>query len=128
MRRTLEELGARLGFTTHGEKPILWQEPSGETALAFYLQASAAFSQLLAGSSIPAERSIIVLPGARASLAVYKLHHDPRLNQLAAAGWRFLKFRHLRALLENPSLNRENLDEQLTLDPLTEDKEQMRLL
>jgi hypothetical protein len=128
MRKITEELGARLGFTPQGEKPVLWLEPSGEAALAFYPQASAAFSQLLESSAVPADRAIIVLPGARASLAVYKLRRDPRLARLASAGWRFLKFRHLRALLENPTLTIENLDEQLALDPLTESIEQMRLL
>jgi len=128
MQKFLEDLGARLGFSTAAEKSLLWLEPSGETALAFHVQASAAFSQLLQTGSTPASRSIIVLPGARASLAVYKLRRDPHLAQLAATGWRFLKFRHLRALAENPSLTRENLDEQLALDPLTESQEQMRLL
>jgi hypothetical protein len=59
---------------------------------------------------------------------VFKLRRDPRLRQAIEAGWRFLKFRHARLLAESPSLARENLDEQLALDPLTETQEQMRLL
>jgi hypothetical protein len=41
-----------------------------------------------------------------------------------AKGWRFLKFRHIRRILEDPYLRPENLDERMSLDPLevTEDK------
>ena len=91
----------------------------------------------------PPASSIIVLPGGRANLVAYKLRHDPRLRALcagtesssfsnasiqgAAAGWRFLKFRHLRQMLDNLLLQRNNLDEILAQDGLTYTAPQMRL-
>jgi hypothetical protein len=128
MRSTLQQLGQRLGFSTPGEQPLLWEEPDSQVAYAFFPIASAAFGELVFSNPHPAGSSIIVLPGARASLAVFKLRRDLRLRQAIESGWRFLKFRHVRQLAEYPSLARENLAEQLALDPLTESQEQMRLL
>jgi hypothetical protein len=128
MRSTLQQLGHRLGFSTSGEQPALWLDSGEGPFLVFYVIASAAFGELVYSNPYPAGNSVIVLPGARASLAVFKLRRDPRLRQAIEAGWRFLKFRHARLLAESPSLARENLDEQLALDPLTETQEQMRLL
>ena len=128
MRSALQQLGKRLGFSSSGERPLLWVEHGGDPSFSFYVIASAAFGELVFSNPYPAGNSLIVLPGARASLAVFKLRRDPRLRQAIEAGWRFLKFRHLRQLVESPSLARENLDEQLALDPLMEAHEQMRLL
>jgi hypothetical protein len=58
----------------------------------------------------------------------FKLSKDARLNKEIEQGWIFLKYRHLRRLIENPLLNAENLIEQLELDPLTYTATQMRLL
>lgn len=128
MRSTLLELGNRLGFSTGGEQPILWQDNGNMPTFAFYLFASAAFADQVYANPYPAEISLIVLPGARAGLVMFKLRRDPRLRQAIEAGWRFLKYRHVRQLADSPTLARDNLEEQLALDPLTEAREQMRLL
>jgi hypothetical protein len=44
-----------------------------------------------------------------------QLHRDPRLRQ-AVEGWRFLKFRHLRHLVESPALSQASWTT-LALDP-----------
>jgi hypothetical protein len=41
---------------------------------------------------------------------------DPRLRE-AAAGWHFLKFRHLRVLFERKDLSRDNWEALLDSDP-----------
>jgi hypothetical protein len=73
---------------------------------------------------------MVVIPGSRANLLIYKLNRDPRLlgRSQIAGGWNFIKFRHLRWLLENPLLSRESLAESLALDPLTYSTPQLRLL
>jgi hypothetical protein len=132
MRKILAGLGRRLGFNPQGEKPLLWLEVENpdlaQPAIVFYALATATFGELVFASTYPAKCCIIVLPGARANLAIFKQRRDPRLRQAIDQGWRFLKFRHLRHLAESPSLTRANLDELLALDPLTEVSEQMRLL
>jgi hypothetical protein len=128
LRSLLETLGMRLGYAVQGQKPVIWQDEAGHAAYVFYLLASTTFGDLVFNNPYPASQSLIVLPGARANLAVFKQRRDPRLRQGIEAGWRFLKFRHLRHLSEALNLNRANLDEQLSLDPLTDAPEQMRLL
>jgi hypothetical protein len=127
MRTLLADLGTRLGYLNQGEKPLVWIDEHEQVAYAFYVLASATFSELVFANPHPPEASLIVLPGARANLAVFKLRRDPRLRQAIDQGWRFIKFRHLRRLVESPVLNRQNLGEMLTLDPLTDAPPQMRL-
>jgi hypothetical protein len=127
MRSLLVDLGSRLGYLNQGEKPLLWIDDHEQVAYAFYVLASATFSELVFANPYPPEASLIVLPGARANLAVFKLRRDPRLRQAIDQGWRFVKFRHLRRVVESPVLTRQNLAEMLTLDPLTDAPPQMRL-
>jgi hypothetical protein len=142
----IRQLGEQLGFTVvpapgqAGNReqpgslssgvstPYLWQEPDGHTRYVFYIIASAAFGQIVLGRAYPPEKSLILLPGGRANLAAYKLRCDAHLRQEAEKGWRFIKYRHLRRLLEDRQLTRANLDEQLALDPLTYSATQIRLL
>jgi hypothetical protein len=56
---------------------------------------------------------------------MYKLRHDPRLSE---TGWQFLKFRHIRQIADMPGLTPENWEEKLSLDPLTVESAQMRML
>ena len=95
-------------------------------ALVFYVITSAVIGKILLDASLPPQRSFVVLPGGRANLVLHKLQKDPRLQQAVDAGWRFLKFRHLRRMAESPLLNRDNLDDQFALDPLTYTKPQIQ--
>lgn len=141
----LTALAERLGFTMQGSPPV-WVDEDGQVRYWFYLIASAVIGEIILGKPgappSPPEHSIIVLPGGRANLVAYKLRRDPRLRSLCAAeafsgepalpmaaptGWRFLKFRHLRQLLDNLLLDRRNFDLFLAQDPLTYSTPQMRL-
>ncbi len=128
IRWILIEIGDRLGFTAHGDLPLIWNYEQGESVYIFYIIGSAAFGELLITCPHPASRSIIVLPGSRANLARLKLKNNLYLDQLFNQGWRFLKFRHVYRLLESPLLDRDNIDAQLELDPLQDTTQQMRLL
>jgi len=154
-RDMIMQLGKQLGFepalSEHPSPqpgstaiPYLWKEPGGTIRYAFFVIASAAIGGIVLGldfpilSLIPASENMapksqrpvlaIVLPGGRANLVAFKLRNDPNLRQQVTLGWRFLKYRHLRQLIESPVLNRDTLDEQLGLDPLTYNAPQMRLL
>lgn len=151
MRRLLEEIGTRLGYRVVGPEregtsgrdlkrtPILWREADGSTAYTFYLLASGVLGNVVFGTQTPrrfdAESlpdqmppNLIVIPGGRAGLVMYKTRQNLRLQSAIKANWRFLKFRHLRWLAENETLSRHNLDEQLDLDPLANRDPQMQLL
>jgi hypothetical protein len=128
MRQLLTDLADRLGYRVHGGSPLVWEEIQGPGVFYFYLLASAVIGDILLTDSHPPERGLVVLPGGRANLVLYKLHRDPRLETAVNAGWRFLKFRHIRRLSDSSLLNRGNMEDQFALDPLTYSKPQIPLL
>ena len=139
----LRQLAERLGYAAEGHSPLRWIDKSGDTRYWFYPIASAVIGDILLGTAqttpSPAAQSLIVLPGSRANLVAYKLRHDPRLRNLCVTeepgtieaneriGWRFIKFRHVRWLLDNLLLKHDNLDDLINVDPLTYSAPQMRL-
>jgi hypothetical protein len=104
-------------------------DPTGQPLYWFYPIVSAVISDILLQQPLNG-KNIIVLPGSRANLVVYKLNRDARLAERCQppSGWQFLKFRYLRWQLENPLLNLESLAQSLELDPLTYSSTQLRLL
>ncbi len=133
-RSQLEQIATRSGFQTQGFDPIQWIDSNGQAVYAFYILASARIGEIILGyhGTIPnVQRSaVIVLPGGRSNLVAYRLRHDPRLKNLVTdkTAWRFLKFRHLRWLIENALLDRGSLDDVMFSDALTYTEPQMRLL
>ena len=128
MRKVLVDLGNRLGFSSQVEDPVIWRDSDDLIQLVFFVTPFARLGEIVFSSRSSPKQSIIVVPGARANLIMFKLRHNPYLRQVIDQGWRFLKFRYLRHLMESPSLRVENLDTLLGLDPLTESPAQMRLL
>jgi hypothetical protein len=128
----LLELGNRLGFETfqdHKSLPtIQWENRIARLSYSFYLSASAVIGKYLTTSQSSANKSLIVIPGSRSNLVAYKLKCNTHLSHIVNQGWRFIKYRHIRQLVDSSTLNINNLDEQLSLDPLTYTKPQMRLL
>jgi hypothetical protein len=122
----IEALGDRLEYSTSKQDRLyLWQE-DGQTVYAFYVLASALMGRALSEARFPAEQTLLVLPGGRASLAAYKAQRDPslaaRLKEV-----RVIKYRLLRTLLEVPVLTRESFGKQIASDPLEKSKLQMIL-
>lgn len=145
--KMLFSLAERLGFSVqkssetgdpepHSEARItnIWRDPQNFSRYAFSIISSAVIGEIVRqkGSLTPKPqqrfRHVIVLPGGRANLVAFKLSKNACLNKEIEQGWIFLKYRHLRRLIENPLLTAENLIEQLDLDPLTYTATQMRLL
>jgi hypothetical protein len=124
VRDTLGGLGGRMGFSIEDGREMYWADSSGRRKYCFVFTGSAAVGRYLLQPVFDPDRSWIVLPGGRAVLVGFKLRGNVLLRRAVAKGWRFLKFRHIRRLLEDPYLRPENLDERMGLDPLevTEDK------
>lgn len=122
LRRDLEALGRRLGFRPARGRgwDLRWRERRRDVYL-FRLSATAALGPLLAPQpAIPrGGRPCLVIPGGRAELLAEKLRRDPRLARaLRAAGWQFVKFRHLRRLIAE-GVSRQTFAAMLGLDPTT---------
>jgi hypothetical protein len=123
----LVELGQRMGYQVRQGNEIVWQQAQGRTDLVFYLIASANLGRILDGAKHPPEQGIIVLPGGRAEVVLFKRERDPRLDQRLKDGWRFLKYRHVRRMAASSTLSPDNMASYLTLDPLTQDATQIPL-
>lgn len=130
---TKSEGSYRQSSTPDHQVVIACHDSSGKLCYQFHLTSSAAIGRIIfANKSFPVAQGdfkrVIVLPGSRANLISYKLRRDARLQKEVQDHWIFLKYRHLRRLLENPNLNQQNLTEQLEMDPLTYTATQIRLL
>ena len=139
----INHLGDRLGFSSQicpcasapdgrpTQHTFCWVDRYKQAQFWLYPIVSAVIGEIILHTTPPPGKSLIMLPGGRSNLVAYKLRRDPRLGRLcdpAQGGWRFIKFRHLRWLVDNPLLSRDNLDELLAIDPLTYSTTQLRLL
>ncbi len=133
----LHQIGKRLGYicadreSNLGNTGVTWSDDNGFVAYWFFPSITAAIGESVLYCEKPPVRGYIVLPGSRANLVIYKLRHDPRLARAfntTQGNWRFLKFRHLRSLVESPVLNRDNLEQLLSLDPITYSTPQLWLI
>ncbi|MFN2144781.1 MAG: hypothetical protein ACK2T7_05480, partial [Anaerolineales bacterium] len=124
----LLETGKRLGFQVEQGDSLVWEKALNGSDLHFYLIASSVLTRVLDGADHRPEEGVVVLPGGRAELVMYKREQDPRLNYRLDGGWHFLKFRHARRMAESDSLTPENLASFLALDPITSDEAQLPLL
>jgi hypothetical protein len=128
MEKLLQATGERLGFTVQTGEPLVWKHALNNSDLHFYLIASTVLSRVLDAADHRPEEGVLVLPGGRAELFMYKRDRDPRLSYRLDGGWRILKFRHVRRMGESKSLSVENLASYLALDPITHDEAQLPLL
>ncbi len=130
-RVELLDLGRRLGCTVtkSDEKnlPLTWTEQTGGRQLCFFLTASAVIGEVILNCACPPAQSVLVCPGGRAGLIAYKIENNALLKLEIEKGWRFLKFRHLRRLIEDPFLTLDGFIHQLDLDPLTNQDPQLRM-
>ena len=126
--RLIETLGTRLGYATrtrNQDKNYLWEQ-NGRLERTFYILASALIGRALAETPHPPGQAMIVIPGGRAALAVYKIQRDPSLaSRLKTV--QVVKYRLLRTLTELPVLTREVFEEQVAGDPLEKSKMQITM-
>jgi hypothetical protein len=92
----------------------------------FTILASALIRRALANLSHPIGETVLVIPGGRAALVVYKTQRDPLLAAHTKAV-QVVKYRLLRTLANLPVLTREMFEEQVTGDPLERSKPQMMM-
>ena len=124
LRGDLAELGQRLRFEVEQRSgwDVCWLEAERE-AYVFTISATAALGLYLLARRAAGEgaQRCLVVPGGRAQLIGLKLQRDPRLARAVAAdGWQFIKFRHLRRLMAEEELDRHALKTVLGLDPIAE--------
>ena len=66
-------------------------------------------------------RPYLVIPGGRSALVSYKLAHNPLWQQVVDEhGWWFIKYRHVRKLVEQAEVDEYTLRTVVGLDPIVE--------
>ncbi len=130
MATLVARLGQRLGFEVQqvSSKPPVFDWVGRAQRWQVHISASAVLGKYIRPDQPPPGKGLLVLPGGRANLVAYKLRHNPVFEDAVKANWVMVKYRHLRELSEHPLLTVENLEEQLSLDPLTYVEPQLRLL
>ena len=126
VRREVEALGTRLGYQVRSTGFIEWINPDGDVEFVFQVQDTAAIGEALAAGTVPPR--VVVLPGGRAALVAEKERRDPRLRAWLAAGGRFVKFRHIRRLASETTLQDETFESRLGIDPPEHADPQLPLL
>ncbi len=124
----LLELGRRLGYQARALNGFdaAWLDGTaaggGLVRAAFVVCWQAAVSEALAlGEKAPGARLYLVIPGGRAELVSYKLAHNPLWQAtLDEAGWRFIKYRHVRQLMAQQEVDEYALRAIVGLDPIVE--------
>jgi len=131
MVELISGLGSKLGFRVRSQLKDLphsiWLDENNTPRYVLYLSASALLGKFFLEVHPKPARCIIVVPGGRANLVMFKLNRDPRLKNIFEQDWCFLKYRHARQLAHNPSLTTDTLESQLVLDPMTYTETQLRM-
>jgi hypothetical protein len=121
--KSLLALGRRLGYRTDVQAPFdaAWFE--GQQVRAVFAVRWQAMVREILTMSVPMEgaRPYLVIPGGRAALVSYKLAHNPLWQQTVDEhGWWFIKYRHVRQLVDRPEVDEYALRTVVGLDPIVE--------
>jgi hypothetical protein len=131
MANTLVLLGEKLGLTVtqpdFDNQPYIWEKPLGKQKHHFYISVSALLGKFLLEQNPLVERNLIIIPGGRSNLVMFKLKQDPRFQKIVENNWQFVKFRQIRQLSQSTNLTLEYFETQLGLDPLTYQETQLRM-
>lgn len=120
---SLLALGRRLGYRVGVRAPFdaAWFEGEQTRAL-FAVRWQAVVSDTLAlGEQAAGARLYLVIPGGRAALVSHKLARNPLWQRAVdEEGWWFIKYRHVRQLVDQAEVDEYTLRTIVGLDPIVE--------
>jgi hypothetical protein len=131
--KIITSLGSQLGYEVRDNDPLgniihLDWFTEGSIDYTFFISASAQLSRIAAKYSGLTSMRWLILPGSRAELIHHKIKYNPLLAAELEKEWGLIKYRHIRRLVEEGGLTRENLPERLALDPFISDSRQLKLI
>jgi hypothetical protein len=126
MLTLLSDLGLRLGFEVRIDGHLCWNEASGQPAFQFDVRETSAWGHPELAPD-PQGR-LFVVPGSRSGLIAERARRDPEFRTWLESGIRVVKFRHVRRLLAETTLTRDNLVQRLAIDPPEHQDPQLPLL
>ena len=117
IRRGLQRLADKLDYSSEGEIPIAWKVDFQTEYLLFPMASAIVGKHVLKPQALAPDRCLLVVPGSRINLILYKMRHNPLLAEAMAGGWRIMKFRQLRQMLEQPNLTPSMFENLIEGDP-----------
>ncbi len=97
----LDEMAAQFKLEYQGNNPVTWIDQKGISLSVFYVSASTSITSVAHEVINSGAKQIFwILPGARVRLIDYRMQKNAHLADMLA-GWRFIKFRTLRAMKES---------------------------
>ena len=123
--QVIQNLGERLNWRVEGENPIQLSDATENISYLFRVQEMAVIGNALEAEDQPLT---LVIPGGRSGIILAKARRDPRIMRWLDQGTRIVKFRHFRRLEAETTLNRENFDQRLAIDPPDQHDPQLPLL
>jgi hypothetical protein len=124
---TLKVIGEKFGYTAEGETDVTWKDNEGNLVNYYMPSVHACISGLMINNTYPPDKCIITIPASRANLLLYKIEKNPLLYEKIAAGWRIVKFRHIRHISSEHHDEPEQWQVQLDMDPLEFKPIQMKM-
>lgn len=119
----LQALGRRLGYRAGTLEPFdtAWFQDQTPRAVFCVRWRATLHPVLDLADRAAGARLYLVIPGGRAPLVDYKLTHNPLWQQAVdRAGWRFIKYRHVRQLAGQADVDEYALRTIVGLDPIVE--------
>ncbi len=116
-------LGRRLGYQAKVQAPFDAAWFDGEEVRAvFAVRWQALLDEALSlGNQAAGARFYLVIPGGRSELVSFKLNRNPLWQEAVdKAGWWFVKYRHVRQLVDQPEVDEYTLRTIVGLDPIVE--------
>ena len=121
------------------QSPVQWRDRNGKIVYTFFFLASTTCSKLVAAQFLAGEddfspqidsqkRYVIVIPGSRSGLMLYKQEEDLQLKRAIESSWRLLKFRLIHRLADNQGYELSLLEKLFDLDPLVYKDPQIPLI
>ncbi len=116
-------LGQRLGYRAAEQLPfdVGWFDGEQARALFAVRWQAVVGEALVLGDQAAGARFYLVIPGGRAALVSFKLARNPLWQEAVdKAGWWFVKYRHVRQLVDQPEVDEYTLRTIVGLDPIVE--------
>lgn len=113
-------MGKNLDYdvSMNAKNSIVWFDELHKPDYQFVVTHDAIINEIVQTRKQSAKRDIIVIPGGRANLILFKLNHNTFLRNRVNDGWIFMKFRLVRKLSAIHNLSREDFTNQLNTDQL----------
>ncbi len=126
IRQHIITIGHQLGYQVQDGQPMLWVDQTQNQRTIWHICTQAQIGNLLK-ASLSKEEQVVVIPGSRVNLLLYKIQLYPFLQNYIGEQIRVIRFRQIRWMTTQPLTNRRMFKEWLAIDPIRYQTSQLSL-